>query len=148
MISFFYKYLLIQRFPFLILFSFVFYLVLLSLVPFFFSFFLSFFLFIYLSFFLSSSSSSFLSSFFFLSFFLFLSFKTCSHSQREIRTNINEEQNEMLMLMNHRVVYFTLYVQTITINSAQPDFDIEISHCSFSVMRQLISSILVSNERR
>ena len=28
----------------------------------------------------------------------------------------------------------TLYVQTVTINSAQPDFDIEISNCSCSVM--------------
>ena len=62
----------------------------------------------------------------------------------------------MLMLMNHLFARpygcctgsYTLYVQTITINSAQTDFDIEISHCSFSVMRQLISSILVSNERR
>ena len=42
----------------------------------------------------------------------------------------------------------TLYVQTVTINSAQPDFDIEISNCSCSVMRGHYNSILVSNERR
>ena len=42
----------------------------------------------------------------------------------------------------------TLYVQTVTINSAQPDFDIEISNCSCSIMRGHCSSVLVSNKRR
>ena len=32
--------------------------------------------------------------------------------------------------------------QTVTINSAQPDFDIEISHCSFSVVLGHYSSFL------
>ena len=42
----------------------------------------------------------------------------------------------------------TLYVQTVTIYSAQPDFDIDILNCSCSVMRGHYNSILVSNERR
>ena len=55
----------------------------------------------------------------------------------------------MLMLMNHPfsrpivALGRTLYVQTVTIYSAQPDFEIEISNCSCSVMRGLYSSILV-----
>ena len=49
---------------------------------------------------------------------------------------MTKEQSEMLMLMNHPfarpliALGRTLYVQTVTINSAQPDFDIEISNCA------------------
>ena len=67
---------------------------------------------------------------------------------------MTKEQSEMLKLMNHPFARLlialgrTLYVQTVTINSVQPDFDIEISNCFCSVMRGHCSSYLVSNERR
>ena len=49
-----------------------------------------------------------------------------------------KEQSEMLMLYpfanSLAALGRTLYVQTVTINSVQPDFDIEIFNCSCSVM--------------
>ena len=67
------------------------------------------------------------------------------------QTCMTTEQIEMLMLLNSFAVAAlgrTLYVQTVTINSAQPDFDIEFLNCSCSVVRGHYSSILVSDERR
>ena len=112
--------------------------------------FLSFFLF---SFFLFSCFLSFL-SFFSSRFIYFLLLKYAAILiGRFGQTCIIKDQNEMLMLMNHPFARSLLHrtvrcIQTVTINSAQPDFDIEISHCSCSVMRGHYSSILVSNERR
>ena len=76
--------------------------------------------------------------------FLFHSFKTCSHSHREIRTNMHDKGIKWNANPNEPSLCYrpliaapgrTLYVQTVTLYSAQPDFDIEISHCSCSAMR-------------
>ena len=87
----------------------------------------------------------------------FHSFKTCSHSHREILTNMHDKGTKWhvnarwINPFGRPLLYSgrTLYVQTVTINSAQPDFDIEISHC-FLLGHALgiTAQFLVSNERR
>ena len=83
---------------------------------------------------------------------LLLFFSTCS-IERLGQTCMTKEQSEILMLypfarpLLHSAVRCTR-VQSVIINSVQPDFDIEIFNCSCSVMRGHYSSILLSNERR
>ena len=89
-----------------------------------------------------------------ISFFVFHSFKTCSHShiERFGQTCMTKEYNPNEPSLCYRLLIAApgrmLYVQTVTLYSAQPDFDIEISHCSCSAMRGHNSSSWVSNERR
>ena len=74
-------------------------------------------------------------------FSLFHFFKTCSHSHREIRINthaIGTKRNvntKPSLCLAVAALRRTLNVQAVTINSAQPDFDIAFSNCSCSVMR-------------
>ena len=67
------------------------------------------------------------------------------HDKGKKKRNVNVNEPSPLL---GRCCTGPYVVRTVTINSAQPDFDVEISHYSCSVMRGLISSILVSNERR
>ena len=52
----------------------------------------------------------------------------------------------LMMVMSHGSLQqpaapgHTLYFQTVTIYSVQPDFDIEISHCSCLVMRRYFTA--------
>ena len=56
------------------------------------------------------------------------------------QTCMTKEQSEMLMLMNHPFAWPMLHRDVHCIrtgrNSAQTDFDIEISHCSCSAMHR------------